>query len=135
MAKILLIGHGSFPEGVKSALSMLIGKTDSIEVLAFSKLDELSLFEKKLEEILNHQTGLLIYADFTGGAPQQIAARKVKELKSHHHSLISGASLHTLLELSLLFLYEKSSEVSAGLDRLIKLEGSNCLLILPDQNE
>lgn len=104
MYKTLIVGHGNYPSGVLSALELLIGKSENVSIMELTEGFSHDQYEAKLTEFLAEQSKVIIFADLTGGAPHQIAARVVLEKQfSKEHFVISGMPLGLIAELTMKF--------------------------------
>lgn len=100
MYNFLIVGHGNFATGVKSALDLLIGEGNPI--YAQNLNDEIThdMFETIVKNYLNKYDKLIIFADLLGGAPNQICLRQlVEEQKSKEQYVVAGCSLGMILEI------------------------------------
>lgn len=116
MYKIVIIGNGQYPDGVLSALDVLIGKNENI--IAINSNDDYthSQLEKDLTAVLQKHEEVLIFADLNGGVHHQTAAKIILENKfSSKQIVISDAPLGLILELSMKFLYMELSELEQNL--------------------
>ncbi|CZQ95920.1 PTS sugar transporter subunit IIA [Trichococcus collinsii] len=123
MYKIAIVGHGNFPEGVLSALSLLIGENEN--VVAYNLNDERTheVLEQDVTALLKDNEQVIIFADLTGGAPHQISARVMLENKfSENQYVISGINLGLVVELTMKFLYSeiKDEEAAAAIQEAIE---------------
>lgn len=123
MYKIAIVGHGNFPEGVLSALSLLIGENEN--VVAYNLNDERTheVLEQDVTALLKDNEKVIIFADLTGGAPHQISARIMLENKfSENQYVISGINLGLVVELTMKFLYSdiKDEEAAAAIQEAIE---------------
>ena len=89
MYKLVVVGHGNFPSGVLSSVSLL----DANETHEG--------FENKLKEILDNNDKVIVLADLTGGAPHQIAARLILESSKLNQYIISGINLALVVDLAM----------------------------------
>lgn len=104
MYQTLIIGHGKYPAGILSAMELIMGKNDHVKILELSEELTHEKFEGKLVEFLKENPQVLIFADLTGGAPQQIAARVVLENQfSKEHFVISGMPISMITDLTMKF--------------------------------
>ncbi|MCD7035809.1 hypothetical protein LRR81_16310 [Metabacillus sp. GX 13764] len=127
MYKLVIIGYGSFPEGCKSALSLITGRIDEIHVAEYE--GEEHSFLEKLKALFREHRQMVFYADVTGGLPQQLAFRMMMQEKvPEKHVIISGASFQTLINICLLLFYEPSADVLFKLVEMKEKEGSHCFL-------
>ncbi|MFQ9615303.1 MAG: PTS sugar transporter subunit IIA, partial [Clostridium butyricum] len=79
MCKLVIVGHGNFPSGVLSAVSLLVGNNENICAFDLDKNETHEGFEQKIKELLDNNDKVIVVADLTGGAPHQIAARLILE--------------------------------------------------------
>lgn len=101
MYNILIIGHGNFASGMKSAFNLLLGESNRIHAQNLSEDMNHDEFEKIIEEYLNKYDRLIVFADLMGGAPSQITTRKIVELsKSNEQYIVSGVSLSLMLDIA-----------------------------------
>ncbi|MFJ7936388.1 PTS sugar transporter subunit IIA [Sporosarcina sp. NPDC096371] len=113
MYQLLLIGHGKFPSGVQSALHYLMGENPNISVLELVDGMTHVQFEEEFTNLLQDYAKVLVFADLTGGAPHQIAARIILESTSLEHFLISGMPLSVITELAMKFQFQEVASLDA----------------------
>ena len=95
MCKLVIVGHGNFPSGVLSAVSLLVGNNENICAFDLDKNETHEGFEQKIKELLDNNDKVIVVADLTGGAPHQIAARLILEY------IISGINLALVVDLAM----------------------------------
>ena len=78
-----IVGHGRYPEGVLSALKLLIGTTEGMTAFNLDENTTHERFEQCLNDFLKENKHAIIFADMTGGAPHQIVSRLIIEKISH----------------------------------------------------
>lgn len=101
MYKLVVVGHGNFPSGVLSAVSLLVGKNENICSFDLDEKETHEGFEKKLKELLDSNDNVVVLADLTGGAPHQIAARLILESRKMNQYIISGINLALVVDLAM----------------------------------
>lgn len=101
MYKLIIVGHGNFPNGVLSAASLLVGKNDNITALDLNEERTHEVFEKELQTILKENDHAIVLADLTGGAPHQISARLILEGGNLNQYVISGVNLALVVDLAM----------------------------------
>lgn len=101
MYKLVVVGHGNFPSGVLSSVSLLVGENENIIGLDLDANETHEGFEKKLKEILDNNDKVIVLADLTGGAPHQIAARLILESSKLNQYIISGINLALVVDLAM----------------------------------
>ena len=125
MKKILLATHGKLAEGLKSAITLIVGEQDDITFIN-AYVGDLNFEEelvKYLAEITDEDT-LIVMTDLFGGSVNQTILRKLELNKSY---LITGVNLAVLLELALMDAENISKEtilqtVQSGKDQLMLVE-------------
>ena len=125
MKKILLATHGKLAEGLKSAITLIVGEQDDITFIN-AYVGDLNFEEelvKYLAEITDEDT-LIVMTDLFGGSVNQTILRKLDLNKSY---LITGVNLAVLLELALMDAENISKEtilqtVQSGKDQLMLVE-------------
>lgn len=101
MYNILIVGHGNFASGIKSAFNLLLGESTRVYAQDLSEDITHDEFEKIIEEYLNKYDQLIVFADLMGGAPSQITTRKIVELsKSNEQYIVSGVSLSLMVDIA-----------------------------------
>ena len=101
MYKLVVVGHGNFPSGVLSSVSLLVGENENIIGLDLDANETHEGFEKKLKEILDNNDKVIVLADLTGGAPHQITARLILESSKLNQYIISGINLALVVDLAM----------------------------------
>jgi PTS system N-acetylgalactosamine-specific IIA component len=94
-----IVGHGRYPEGVLSALKLLIGTTEGMTAFNLDENTTHERFEQCLNDFLKENKHAIIFADMTGGAPHQIVSRLIIEKNQPHQYIISSAPLNLILDL------------------------------------
>lgn len=101
MYKLVIVGHGNFPSGVLSSVSLLVGKNENICGFDLDENETHEGFEKKLKELLDSNDKVIVLADLTGGAPHQISARLILESGKMNQYIISGINLALVVDLAM----------------------------------
>jgi len=123
MYNFLIVGHGNYATGVKSALDLLIGASNPIYAQNLNGDITHEIFEEHVTEYIKKYDNLIIFADLLGGAPNQICIRKiVEEQKSQEQYVVAGASLGVILDIcsQILILDNKSdirNMIQASIDK------------------
>ena len=101
MYKLVVVGHGNFPSGVLSSVSLLVGKNENIHGFDLDQNETHEGLENKLRELLNNNEKVVVLADLTGGAPHQIAARLILESGKMNQYIVSGVNLALVVDLAM----------------------------------
>ncbi|MFD3445939.1 PTS sugar transporter subunit IIA [Microbacteriaceae bacterium 4G12] len=122
MFKTLIVGHGKYPSGVLSALKLLMGENENVSIIELNEQLTHDQYEIKITEFLKENDKVVIFADLTGGAPHQIAARIILEKQfSKEHFVISGMPLSLITDLTMKFqfLNVEAEEIPATIESSI----------------
>lgn len=104
MIGIILTGHGSFASGISSALELIAGKQEQIEVIDFKSEDSVSILEQNLNyalEKLNNCNEIAFLTDLAGGSPFKSSVMLSLAQKNKKSFVIAGTNLGMLLEVSM----------------------------------
>lgn len=129
MYNILIVGHGNFASGMKSAFDLLLGASDRVHAQDLAGDITHDQFEKIVTNYLNKHDKLIVFADLMGGAPSQIVTRKIAELaKSNEQFVVSGVSLALMIDIAtnILILNDEEdmqSKINNSLDGVRSLVG------------
>ena len=92
--KILIVGHGEYATGIKSAIKLLTGVSNNIDAINLNED-----YTVMVQEYVANNKDLIIFADMTGGAPFQIASREILlNEASENQFVIGGVSVGCILE-------------------------------------
>lgn len=96
--KLLIASHGTFAEGIKSALKIIVGNVDDIATIN-AYVNECDL-KKELDTYFetNAEEEIIVCTDLFGGSVNQAIIQKLKE---KDFALVTGVNFPMLLELSL----------------------------------
>lgn len=98
--KVLLVGHGEYPTGIKSVVKLLTGVEENIEAINLNQDLSHDDFAIKVKDFVENNDDLIVFADITGGAPFQITSREVLlNTKSDNQYVIGGVSVACILEI------------------------------------
>ena len=97
--KILIVGHGEYATGMKSAIKLLTGVNNNIDAINLNEELTHNDYTMMVQEYVAYNKDLVIFADMTGGAPFQIASREILlNESSENHFVIGGVSVGCILE-------------------------------------
>lgn len=98
--KILIVGHGEYPTGIKSAIKLLTGVDENIDAINLNESLTHDQFTQKVNAYVKENKDLIIFADITGGAPFQITSREVLlNEESDNQYVIGGVSVGCILDI------------------------------------
>ena len=109
--KILIVGHGEYATGMKSAIKLLTGVNNNIDAINLNEELTHNDYTMMVQEYVANNKDLVIFADMTGGAPFQIASREILlNEDSENQFVIGGASVGCILEVVMNTLVLKSED-------------------------
>ncbi|WP_318764991.1 PTS sugar transporter subunit IIA domain-containing protein [Lactiplantibacillus carotarum] len=97
--KLAIIGHGNYPDGVKSALKLFTGDDSTFDVFNLDDKTTHAAFQAELSQYLAKNERVIIMADMTGGAPHQEVAELLLKAGRPYQYIVSSAPLNLILDL------------------------------------
>lgn len=90
MTQIIVIGHGSYPDGVRSNLEMVVGVPENMHFVNFSMGMERAELEQLVSDFVTsvQDDDILFCADLPGATPFQISALKTAENPEHYCTVV-----------------------------------------------
>ena len=70
MCKLVIVGHGNFPSGVLSAVSLLVGNNENICAFDLDKNETHEGFEQKIKELLDNNDKVIVCLLYTSPSPR-----------------------------------------------------------------
>ncbi|MBN7276881.1 PTS sugar transporter subunit IIA [Lactobacillus acetotolerans] len=98
---ICIIGHGNFPDGIKSAVNLIAGTCEKITCFNLNEQTTHEQFKKDINKYLDSHKNVIVFADMTGGAPYQIVAERILSQDDDNKYVIAGISLNLILDIYL----------------------------------
>jgi len=100
MTGILVTGHGHFPTGLLSAVSLVAGKPELTEAVDFPERMTSAELEKALEAALDglEAENVLILADLVGGTPFNTAAALRARRRDRRIQVVAGVNMPAMVE-------------------------------------
>lgn len=100
MLGIIICTHSKYAEGIKSAVSMICGKQDNLDVVGFYEGDDIQEYSAKIKDIVSsyeaNNQKYVILVDLFGASPFNAAALAASKFDT---SIITGVNLPLMLEL------------------------------------
>ena len=113
--KILIVGHGEYATGIKSAIKLLTGVSNNIDAINLNEELTHNDYTVMVQEYVANNKDLIIFADMTGGAPFQIASREILlNEASENQFVIGGVSVGGILEVVMNTLVLENNENHRG---------------------
>lgn len=102
MISILLLTHGGLANGFISALNLIVGEVEKIDVLELyhgKSIEEYREEVKKKIQELDDGSGVLVFCDIFGASPYNTTAHAYKELRGKvDYRSITGINLPMIIE-------------------------------------
>lgn len=100
MTGIIVTGHGRFPEGILSAISLVAGKPDNTAAVNFELGQSSEELKNSMTRAMESLEGdeVLILADLVGGTPFNTAAALRKARTDKRIKVIAGVNMAALVE-------------------------------------
>ena len=130
MIGIIETGHGHFPSGLFSAVSLVAGKPERAEAVDFTEGMRQAELREELEAAVNRLESeeILILADLVGGTPFNTAASLRTDRQDKSIKVVAGVNMPALVEAVFsrsMFGLDQLTEnlLKAGRDGLVNLDG------------
>ena len=130
MTGIIITGHGHFPTGLLSAVSLVAGKPEKVEAVDFTEGMSQAELREELEAAVNRLESeeILILADLVGGTPFNTAASLRTDRQDKSIKVVAGVNMPALVEAVFsrsMFGLDQLTEnlLKAGRDGLVNLDG------------
>ncbi len=90
-----IVGHGSFPSGLKSALELITGPNPNLMSMDTEGDENLREYRRRIQGKLEHidPDKLILFTDLLGGSPYQNALVALEEMGLTDVPVFSGANL------------------------------------------
>lgn len=130
MTGIIVTGHGHFPSGLLSAVSLIAGKPENTAAVDFTEGMSTADLKAALEEAIHTTEGdeILILTDLVGGTPFNTAAGLQAEQTQKTLKVLAGTNMPALVEAVFSRAFQPldalvPAVIAAGKDGLQDLEG------------
>lgn len=123
MIKMIIVAHGELASGLLSALELIVGKQEQIEVVNFSE----GMSPKEFKEKLKGACGapdVIVLSDLLGGTPFKVSVELTSELVNQNIAVLAGTNLAMLIEASLMRL---TCEFDELVNRLVEVAKENVI--------
>lgn len=130
MVKIMLASHGTFAEGIKSALELILGKQPNVSTICAYVNGE-NIIKPRIKDFIEHiqpDEEWVIVTDVFGGS---VNNEFMNYLQDHRIHLVSGMNLPLLVELVTNPSESAEDKIQSALE-IAKGEIKYCNLLLAD---
>ena len=135
MKHIILVSHGQFASGLKSAIGVVMGMADEITALGLEEGMDIKTFREKFLEILNQipkEDEIILLCDIIGGSPFTSSAELLSQEGFLERSLIlTGMNMPVLVQL----LLQKDDSALEQLKSEVKAISAGTIQIFEEESE
>ena len=135
MKHIILVSHGQFASGLKSAIGVVMGMADEITALGLEEGMDIKTFREKFLEILNQipkEDEIILLCDIIGGSPFTSSAELLRQKGFLERSLIlTGMNMPVLVQL----LLQKDDSALEQLKSEVKAISAGTIQIFEEESE
>lgn len=135
MKHIILVSHGQFASGLKSAIGVVMGMADEITALGLEEGMDIKTFREKFLEILNQiqkEDEIILLCDIIGGSPFTSSAELLRQEGFLERSLIlTGMNMPVLVQL----LLQKDDSALEQLKSEVKAISAGTIQIFEEESE
>ena len=135
MKHIILVSHGQFASGLKSAIGVVMGMADEITALGLEEGMDIKTFREKFLEILNQipkEDEIILLCDIIGGSPFTSSAELLRQEAFLERSLIlTGMNMPVLVQL----LLQKDDSALEQLKSEVKAISAGTIQIFEEESE
>ena len=135
MKHIILVSHGQFASGLKSAIGVVMGMADEITALGLEEGKDIKTFREKFLEILNQipkEDEIILLCDIIGGSPFTSSAELLRQEGFLERSLIlTGMNMPVLVQL----LLQKDDSALEQLKSEVKAISAGTIQIFEEESE
>lgn len=125
MKTMILVSHGSFCEGLKESVEMILGPQEQLKTVSLLPDEEGSDFAAKFDAVVSGTDGdYVVFADLLGGTPANVLTNKI--MSGEPIEAYAGMSMPMIIAylnsemLGEVFDLEKAKENSVDLAAYIK---------------
>ena len=135
MKHIILVSHGQFASGLKSAIGVVMGMADEITALGLEEGMDIKTFREKFLEILNQipkEDEIILLCDIIGASPFTSSAELLRQEGFLERSLIlTGMNMPVLVQL----LLQKDDSALEQLKSEVKAISAGTIQIFEEESE
>jgi PTS system N-acetylgalactosamine-specific IIA component len=128
MKHIILVSHGQFASGLKSAIGVVMGMADEITALGLEEGMDIKTFREKFLEILNQipkEDEIILLCDIIGDSPFTSSAELLRSL------ILTGMNMPVLVQL----LLQKDDSALEQLKSEVKAISAGTIQIFEEESE
>ncbi|MCE5044161.1 PTS sugar transporter subunit IIA [Staphylococcus chromogenes] len=95
MEKLILVSHGSFCEGIKDSVEMILGPQENIYTVALTPEQGQEDFESHFKAFVHEGDDIVVFADLQGGTPANTVSKMI--MQGEHYQLYTGMNLPMII--------------------------------------
>lgn len=99
MVSVIVAGHGHFASGIVSALELILGEQEKLQIVDFPFGDTLTELENNIDKAIKHcknSEHIIFFCDLYSGSPFNTAT--IEAIKDPRIDIIYGTNLGMLVE-------------------------------------
>lgn len=98
MTGIVITGHGQYAQGVMSAIQLVAGVPEQVQVVNFTKGEGIEELKSHMIQAINalESDDVLLMTDILGGSPFNVAVQLLTEPMGKNLKVVAGATWHPL---------------------------------------
>lgn len=95
MEKLILVSHGSFCEGIKNSVEMILGPQENIDTVALTPEQGQEDFEANFKALIHEEDDVVVFADLQGGTPANTVSKMI--MQGENYQLYTGMNLPMII--------------------------------------
>lgn len=99
MIDIIIATHGNLAEGLKDAVSLVVGEQENLECIGLRHEDSIDTFIENVKELAQRtENDVLFLTDLLGASPYNATAQAMNHCKNKKIVSVSGVNLPMVIE-------------------------------------
>ena len=100
MTGIVVTGHGQYAEGVMSAIRLVAGAPEQVQVVNFTEGEGVEELKSHMIQAINalESEDVLLMTDILGGSPFNVAVQLLAEPVGRNLKVVAGANMASIVQ-------------------------------------
>ncbi|MCC2817086.1 PTS sugar transporter subunit IIA [Enterocloster sp. OA13] len=100
MTGIVITGHGQYAQGVMSAIQLVAGVPEQVQVVNFTKGEGIEELKSHMIQAINalESDDVLLMTDILGGSPFNVAVQLLTEPMGKNLKVVAGANMASIVQ-------------------------------------
>lgn len=111
-AKILIIGHGKWPQGSAEGVEFITGVSEGIETYFIDEEHYIEELKAKVQAEFDAKIPLIIFCDIPGGSPHRTAVEMQIEQKRSDIAIFAGMGQSFIIDVAIKTALIKFSDIN-----------------------